>query len=87
MSLLLSDSFRYLNYDANNNYRIVEMCVQRVLGRDIYNEREKLAYSIVLADKGFEAFVKLLVNSDEYIENYGDTIVPYQKTSRNRSEK
>lgn len=77
--LLLSDSFRYLNYDVNNNYRIVEMCVQRVLGRDIYNEREKLAYSIVLADKGFEAFVKLLVNSDEYSENYGDTIVPYQR--------
>lgn len=79
VSLLLSDSFRYLNYDVNNNYRLVEMCVQRVLGRDIYNEREKLAYAIVLADKGFEAFVKFLVNSDEYSENYGDTIVPYQR--------
>ena len=79
ISLLLSDSFRYLNYDVNNNYRIVEMCVQRVLGRDIYNKREKLAYSIVLADKGFEAFIRLLVNSDEYSENYGDTVVPYQR--------
>lgn len=79
VSLLLSDSFRYLNYDVNNNYRIVEMCVQRVLGRDTYNEREKLAYAIVLADKGFETFVKMLVNSDEYSENYGDTVVPYQR--------
>lgn len=79
MSLLLSDSFRYLNYDVNNNYRIVEMCVQRVLGRDVYNEREKLAYSVVLADKGFETFVKLLINSEEYAENYGDTVVPYQR--------
>lgn len=79
VSLLLSESFRYLNYDVNNNYRIVEMCVQRVLGRDVYNEREKLAYAIVLADKGFEAFVKLLINSDEYSENYGDTVVPYQR--------
>lgn len=79
VSLLLSDSFRYLNYDVNNNYRVVEMCVQRVLGRDIYNEREKFAYAIVLADKGFEAFVKLLIGSDEYSENYGDTVVPYQR--------
>ena len=55
------------------------MCVQRVLGRDVYNEREKLAYAIVLADKGFEAFIKLLINSDEYSENYGDTVVPYQR--------
>ena len=78
-SLLLSDSFRYLNYDVNNNYRLVEMCVQRVLGRDVYNEREKLAYAVVLADKGFEFFIKLLINSQEYVENFGETIVPYQR--------
>lgn len=78
-ALILSNSFRYLNYDVNNNYRIVEMCLQRILGRDIYNEREKLAYAVILADKGFEAFVRLLVNSEEYLENFGETIVPYQR--------
>ena len=78
-SLLLSDSFRCLNYDVNNNYRIVEMCIQRVLGRDIYNEREKLAYAVILADKGFKTFIRLLLNTEEYIENFGDTIVPYQR--------
>ena len=79
LTLLLSDSFRHLNYDVNNNYRIVEMCIQRVLGRDVYNEREKLAYAVVLADKGFEFFIRLLINSAEYIENFGETIVPYQR--------
>lgn len=79
LALLLSDSFRYLNYDVNNNYRLVEMCIQRVLGRDVYNEREKLAYAVFLADKGFESFIKLLVNSEEYMENFGETIVPYQR--------
>lgn len=79
LALLLSDSFRYLNYDQNNNYRIVEMCIQRVLGRDVYNEREKLAYAVILADKGFKLFIKLLVNSQEYEENFGQTTVPYQR--------
>ena len=79
MSLLLSDSFRYLNYDVNNNYRIVEMCIQRVLGRDVYNEREKLAYAVILADKGFKVFIKLLLSSEEYLENFGETTVPYQR--------
>lgn len=79
ISLLLSDSFRYLNYDVNNNYRIVEMCVQRVLGRDVYNEREKLAFAVIIAERGFESFIDLLVNSDEYAENFGETIVPYQR--------
>jgi len=52
--LLLSDSFRQLNYEANNNYRFVELCVQRVLGRPTYDRNENLAWSIVLAKRPFE---------------------------------
>jgi phycobilisome rod-core linker protein len=33
--LLTSHTFRRRNYDCNNNYRFVQMCVQRVLGRDV----------------------------------------------------
>nr|YP_009297972.1 phycobilisome rod-core linker protein [Plocamium cartilagineum]AOM67910.1 phycobilisome rod-core linker protein [Plocamium cartilagineum] len=78
-SLLLSEAFRNLNYNVNNNYRFVEMCIQRVLGRDIYNEREKLAFAVIIGSKGLEVFIDLLLNSDEYIENFGDNIVPYQR--------
>ena len=77
--LLLSEGFRNFNYNVNNNYRFVEMCVQRVLGRDVYNEREKLAFSVIIGSKGLESFIDLLLNSDEYIENFGDNIVPYQR--------
>lgn len=78
-SLVLSDSFRYLNYDVNNNYRFAEICVQRILGRDVYNNREKLAFSVLIADKGLEFFINLLINSEEYLENFGETTVPYQR--------
>jgi phycobilisome rod-core linker protein len=77
--LLLSDSFRKLNFDVNNNYRFVEMCVQRVLGRDIYNEREKYAFAIIIGSQGLEAFIDLLLNSEEYSENFSDSIIPYQR--------
>lgn len=77
--LLLSDSFRRLNYDTNNNYRFVQLCVGRVLGRKVYNEREKIAWSIVLATKGLQGFVDALLGSEEYIENFGDDTVPYQR--------
>ncbi len=77
--LLLSDSFRRRNYEVNNNYRFVEMCIQRVLGREVYDEREKLALSIVLATKGLKGFVDSLLNSQEYLDNFGDDIVPYQR--------
>jgi phycobilisome rod-core linker protein len=77
--LLLSDTFKRRNYEPNNNYRFVEMCVQRVLGRNVYSDREKLAWSIVLATKGLAGFVDDLLNSEEYLNNFGDDIVPYQR--------
>ncbi|MEO0488294.1 MAG: phycobilisome rod-core linker polypeptide [Cyanobacteria bacterium J06633_2] len=77
--LLLSDSFRRLNYDVNNNYRFVELCIQRVLGRQVYGDREKIAWSIVIATKGLNGFIDDLLNSEEYQEAFGNTVVPYQR--------
>ncbi|WP_072622103.1 MULTISPECIES: phycobilisome rod-core linker polypeptide [Spirulina] len=77
--LVLSDRYKRSFYDLNNNYRFVEQTVQRVLGRDVYSEREKIAWSITVATKGIEGFIDELINSDEYLENFGDTIVPYQR--------
>ncbi len=77
--LVLSDSFRRLNYETNSNYRFVEMCIQRVLGRQVYNNRERLAWSIVLATKGLIGFVDDLLNTEEYLSQFGDMTVPYQR--------
>lgn len=77
--LATSDAFRRLNYDVNNNYRFVEVCIQRILGRAVYNDRERLAWSIVLATKGLNGFIDELVNGEEYLDNFGDDVVPYQR--------
>ena len=78
-ALVLSDPFRRRNYEPNNNYRFVQMCFQRILGRDVYHQREKLAWSTVLATKGLQGFVDDLLNSEEYLSNFGYDIVPYQR--------
>ena len=77
--LLLSKTYKNSFYEKNSNYRFVEQTVQRVLGRDVYSEREKIAWSIVVATKGIEGFVDQLLNSDEYLENFGYDNVPYQR--------
>ena len=77
--LLLSKTYRSSFYDKNSNYRFVEQTVQRVLGRDVYSEREKIAWSIVVATKGLQGFVDELLNSDEYLGNFGYDTVPYQR--------
>ncbi|MBD2212524.1 phycobilisome rod-core linker polypeptide [Calothrix sp. FACHB-156] len=77
--LLLSNTYKRSFYDLNSNYRFVEQTVQRVLGRDTYNEREKIAWSIVVATKGLQGFVDDLLNSDEYLQAFGYDTVPYQR--------
>ena len=77
--LVLSEPFRRRNYEVNNNYRFVQMCVQRLLGRDIYQDKERLAWSIVLATSGLEGFIDTLLDSEEYMIYFGYDAVPYQR--------
>ncbi|MGK7898840.1 MAG: phycobilisome rod-core linker polypeptide [Xenococcus sp. (in: cyanobacteria)] len=77
--LLLSDTYKRTFYGFNSNYRFIEQCVQRVLGRDVYSEQEKIAWSIVVGSKGLEAFIDALLDSDEYLDNFGFDTVPYQR--------
>jgi len=77
--LFLSDTFLRNYYEKNSNYRFVEQVIQRALGRDAYNEREKIAWSIKIATKGVEGFIDELLGSDEYMENFGYDIVPYYR--------
>ena len=77
--LLLSDTYKRNFYNLNSNYRFVEQTVQRVLGRDIYGEAEKLSWAVVVGNKGYTAFVDQLLNSDEYLDNFGYETVPYQR--------
>jgi len=55
------------------------MCLQRILGREVYCDREKLAWSTVLATKGLKGFIDDLLNTEEYISNFGDNTVPFQR--------
>lgn len=77
--LVLSDNFRRRNFEPNNNYRFAQMCIQRLLGREAYSEQEKIAWSIVIATKGLPGFIDALLNSQEYLENFGYDTVPYQR--------
>jgi phycobilisome rod-core linker protein len=77
--LLLSDTYTKSFYNLNSNYRFVEQTVQRVLGRDVYSQAEKIAWSIVVATKGRAGFFDDLLGSQEYLDAFGDAIVPYQR--------
>ncbi len=77
--LALSTTFYESFYEKNSNYKFVEHCVQKILGREVYSDREKIAWSIVVATKGIQGFVDELLNSEEYLTSFGYNTVPYQR--------
>ncbi len=77
--LAKSERFYRLVVETNNNYRLVEVCLKRLLGREPYNKDEEIAWSIKIATLGFYGFVDALVDSEEYTDAFGDYTVPYQR--------
>lgn len=77
--LAKSERFYRLVVEPNNNYRLVEMSLKRLLGRSPYNKDEELAWSIQIATKGWGGFVDALIDSDEYDRVWGEYTVPYQR--------
>lgn len=74
-----SEVFRREVADTNSNYRLVDIILKRFLGRASYGRDEQIAQSIVIATKGLHGFIDAIVDSDEYQQNFGDDIVPYQR--------
>jgi phycobilisome rod-core linker protein len=77
--LLNSAKFRNDFYRCNSNYQMVDQIVGRVLGRQVHGDRERIALSILIAEQGLSGMVDYLLDSSEYLENFGTDLVPYQR--------
>ena len=76
--LLLSERF-YRGYVAcNNNNRVVEQVVGRLLGRTVDSQEELQFLAIMIGEKGFTSLVDWLLDSPEYMNRYGYDAVPEQ---------
>jgi len=78
-----SEVYRNLVADTNSNYRLVDISFKRFLGRATYGKDEQIAWSIVIASKGLHGFIDAVVDNEEYRQNFGDDIVPYQRRRYN----
>lgn len=77
--LAKSERFYNLVVEPNNNYRLVELFLKRLLGRAPYNKDEEIAWSIKIGTVGWHGLVDALIDSDEYNNAFGDNTVPYQR--------
>ena len=78
--LLLSERFQQGYYQCSSNYRMVDQVVGRILGRPTYGDDERRSWAVTIAEQGFTGFVDLILNSQEYMQNFGYDRVPEQRS-------
>ena len=79
--LLSSEMYRDYILLVNSNYRFVELCFERVLGRPA-SESERMTWSSLLATEGLEVFAQKLTESDEYNVAFGENRVPTRRSAK-----
>ena len=74
-SELYKTKFFYNNYHP----RTIELNFKHLLGRAPYDESEIVEHLDRYQNQGFEADIDSYIDSDEYVQNFGDNIVPYYR--------
>ena len=74
-SELYKSKFLYNSFQT----RVIELNLKHLLGRAPYDESEVIYHLDLYQNQGFGADIDSYIDSDEYLENFGENIVPYYR--------
>nr|YP_010902687.1 phycobilisome linker polypeptide [Hypnea nidulans]WCH54542.1 phycobilisome linker polypeptide [Hypnea nidulans] len=77
--LAKSSIFRSLYWEPLYICKAIEYIHNRLIGRPTYGRQEINQYFNIIYIKGYYKFIDAIIDSDEYIESFGDNIVPYER--------
>ncbi|MEO0932550.1 MAG: phycobilisome rod-core linker polypeptide [Cyanobacteria bacterium J06641_2] len=77
--LAKSDLFRKMYWTSLYVCKAVEYIHRRLLGRPTYGRQENNKYFDICAKKGFYALIDTFIDSQEYVEAFGEDTVPYER--------
>ncbi|MDB9315647.1 phycobilisome rod-core linker polypeptide [Spirulina sp. CS-785/01] len=66
-------------YTPYPNTKVIELGTKHFLGRAPLNQKEIQTYNQILATAGIGAFIGAMVNSMEYLQVFGEDVVPYRR--------
>ncbi|WP_448269158.1 phycobilisome rod-core linker polypeptide [Nostoc sp. DSM 114159] len=82
-----SELYRSRFFDNVYRYRAIELNFKHLLGRAPDDYSETKYHSNILDEKGFEADIDSYLDSDEYLEAFGENIVPYYRGYKTQTGK
>jgi len=74
-SELYKEKFFYGNFQT----RVIELNYKHLLGRPPYDEAEVIFHLDLYENEGFDADIDSYIDSPEYTDAFGDSIVPYYR--------
>ncbi len=77
--LIKSSLFRSLYWDNFYICKAIEYIHIKLIGRPTYSRQEIDQYFNIVYKEGYYAMIDYMVNSLEYIECFGDFIIPYER--------
>jgi phycocyanin-associated rod linker protein len=75
----LSGVYRDKFFNANPQNRFIELNYKHLLGRAPYDQTEIAYHTDLYTEEGYEAEINSYIDSPEYEESFGDSIVPYYR--------
>ncbi|MGF1576859.1 MAG: phycobilisome rod-core linker polypeptide [Cyanophyceae cyanobacterium] len=66
-------------YAPYPNTKVIEMGTKHFLGRAPLNQAEIRKYNQILATQGVKAFIRSMLNTQEYREIFNEDVVPYRR--------
>ncbi|MEH1842517.1 MAG: phycobilisome rod-core linker polypeptide [Nostoc sp.] len=82
-----SELYRSRFFDKVYRYRAIELNFKHLLGRAPDDYSETKYHSNILDENGFEADIDSYLDSDEYLDAFGDNIVPYYRGYKTQTGK
>ncbi|MBW4508538.1 MAG: phycobilisome rod-core linker polypeptide [Scytonematopsis contorta HA4267-MV1] len=82
-----SELYRARFFDNCYRYRAIELNFKHLLGRAPDDYSEMISHSKILDEHGFDSDIDSYIDSDEYLDAFGECIVPYYRGYKTQTGK
>ncbi len=76
-----SDIYRSLFFESSSQYRFIELNFKHLLGRAPQDQSEIAEHTRIYSEGGYDAEIDSYIDTDEYMLNFGEKIVPYFRST------
>ncbi|MBE9038057.1 phycobilisome rod-core linker polypeptide [aff. Roholtiella sp. LEGE 12411] len=80
-----SEIYQSLFFNSSSQNRFIELNFKHLLGRPPADQSEIAEHVRIYNEQGYDAEIESYIDSEEYQQNFGDSIVPYARSTSSQT--